>query len=192
MVRDRRTDHERTTDARARRSAAARLQPAPGGFADLPIRTLGADDLQTLIDYERSHAKRVQVMAVMENRPTSLGRAQPPAGPGRGHTRVGTGRGSPGRRPRRLRRPCRSTCRPTATRATRASPADPRRLAKWWRSGADRHHFVALDGLADQLKAAIMSMTAGPSSTMNRVGRMQRISGKITFTGICIAFSSAR
>ena len=27
------------------------------------IRTLGAEDLQTLISYERSHAKRVQVMA---------------------------------------------------------------------------------------------------------------------------------
>ena len=36
------------------------------------IRTLGAEDLQTLIDYERSHAKRVQVMAAMENRLTSL------------------------------------------------------------------------------------------------------------------------
>jgi hypothetical protein len=36
------------------------------------IRTLGQDDLQTLITYERSHAKRVQVMAVMENRLTSL------------------------------------------------------------------------------------------------------------------------
>ena len=36
------------------------------------IRSLGADDLQTLITYERSHAKRVQIMAVMENRLTSL------------------------------------------------------------------------------------------------------------------------
>ena len=42
------------------------------------------------------------------------------------------------------------------------------------------------------LNVATMSMTAGPSSTMNSVGRMQRISGKITLTGICIAFSSAR
>ena len=41
------------------------------------IRTLGADDLQTLITYERKHARRVQVMAVMENRLTSLKAAQP-------------------------------------------------------------------------------------------------------------------
>ena len=44
------------------------------------IRTLGADDLQTLIDYERSHAKRVQVMAVMENRLTSLKAGARPSG----------------------------------------------------------------------------------------------------------------
>jgi hypothetical protein len=47
-------------------------------------------------------------------------------------------------------------------------------------------------GGGQRLKIDTMSMTAGPSSTMNRVGRMQRISGKITLTGICIAFSSAR
>jgi hypothetical protein len=44
------------------------------------IRTLGAEDLQTLIDYERSHAKRVQVMAAMENRLTSLKAGAKPSG----------------------------------------------------------------------------------------------------------------
>ena len=44
------------------------------------IRTLGADDLQTLITYEKAHAKRVQVMAVMENRLTSLKAGAQPSG----------------------------------------------------------------------------------------------------------------
>ena len=44
------------------------------------IRTLGADDLQTLITYEKSHAKRVQVMAVMQNRLTSLKAGAQPSG----------------------------------------------------------------------------------------------------------------
>ena len=44
------------------------------------IRTLGAEDLQTLITYERSHAKRVQVMAVMQNRLTSLKAGAQPSG----------------------------------------------------------------------------------------------------------------
>ena len=42
------------------------------------------------------------------------------------------------------------------------------------------------------LKAFIMSSTAGPSSTMNSAGRIHSINGKITLTGIFIAFSSAR
>ena len=83
------------------------------------IRTLGADDLQTLIDYERSHAKRVQVMAVMENRLTSLKAGAQPSGgdPPRPHPSRHRPR-TPGRRPPRRRPDRRSTRRPTATRAT--------------------------------------------------------------------------
>ena len=44
------------------------------------IRALGADDLQTLITYEKAHAKRVQVMAVMQNRLTSLKAGAQPSG----------------------------------------------------------------------------------------------------------------
>ena len=44
------------------------------------IRTLGQDDLQTLITYERSHANRVQVVAAMENRLTSLREGAQPSG----------------------------------------------------------------------------------------------------------------
>ena len=44
------------------------------------IRSLGAEDLQTLITYEKSHANRVQVMAVMQNRLTSLKAGAQPSG----------------------------------------------------------------------------------------------------------------
>ena len=44
------------------------------------IRTLGADDLQTLLTYERSHANRVQVVVAMENRMTSLKAGAQPSG----------------------------------------------------------------------------------------------------------------
>ena len=44
------------------------------------IRTLGHDDLQTLITYERSHANRVQVVAAMENRMSSLKSGAQPSG----------------------------------------------------------------------------------------------------------------
>jgi hypothetical protein len=44
------------------------------------IRTLGQDDLQTLITYERSHANRVQVVAAMENRMSSLKSGAQPSG----------------------------------------------------------------------------------------------------------------
>ena len=44
------------------------------------IRTLGQDDLQTLITYERSHANRLQVVAAMENRLTSLKAGAQPSG----------------------------------------------------------------------------------------------------------------
>ena len=89
-----RTDHERTTDARARRSAAADYNQLQVGSLTSWIRTLGADDLQTLIDYERSHAKRVQVMAVMENRLTSLKAGAQPSG---GDPAAATPESAPGR-----------------------------------------------------------------------------------------------
>ena len=91
------------------------------------IRTLGADDLQTLISYERSHAKRVQVMAVMENRLTSLkAGANPPAGTRPRDARVGTGRG---RRIEGLRGDVRPAGQPAVprrpdSRASRGSRAD--------------------------------------------------------------------
>ena len=44
------------------------------------IRSLGADDLQTLISYERAHAKRFQVMQIMENRLSSLKSGAQPSG----------------------------------------------------------------------------------------------------------------
>ena len=44
------------------------------------IRTLGHDDLQTLITYERSHANRVQVVAAMETRLSSLEAGAQPSG----------------------------------------------------------------------------------------------------------------
>ena len=45
---------------------------------------------------------------------------------------------------------------------------------------------------ATHLKAATIPIKAGPNKTMKSVGRMHSMSGKMTFTGICIAFSSAR
>jgi hypothetical protein len=44
------------------------------------IRTLGQDDLQTLITYERSHANRIQVVAAMENRMSALKAGAQPSG----------------------------------------------------------------------------------------------------------------
>jgi hypothetical protein len=44
------------------------------------IRTLGQGDLQTLLSYERSHANRIQVVAAMENRMTSLKAGAQPSG----------------------------------------------------------------------------------------------------------------
>ena len=44
------------------------------------IRSLDADDLQTLITYERAHAKRFQVVQIMENRLASLKAGAQPSG----------------------------------------------------------------------------------------------------------------
>ena len=52
-----------------------------------------------------------------------------------------------------------------------------------WRSRPQRAHL---------LKLSMMLSTAGPMTAMNRVGRMQKISGMVIFTGTCWAFSSAR
>ncbi|MGX5656910.1 hypothetical protein ACWKWC_19210 [Geodermatophilus nigrescens] len=44
------------------------------------IRTLDATGLQTLLDYERSHARRLQVVTAMENRLASLHEGAHPSG----------------------------------------------------------------------------------------------------------------
>jgi hypothetical protein len=44
------------------------------------IRSLGAEELQTLIGYERSHANRFQVVTIMENRLSSLKSGAEPSG----------------------------------------------------------------------------------------------------------------
>jgi hypothetical protein len=44
------------------------------------IRTLDATGLQTLLDYERAHADRLQVTVAMENRLTALREGAQPSG----------------------------------------------------------------------------------------------------------------
>jgi hypothetical protein len=44
------------------------------------IRMLDAPGLQTLLEYERAHANRLQVVTIMENRLTSLGEGAQPSG----------------------------------------------------------------------------------------------------------------
>lgn len=44
------------------------------------IRTLDAPGLETLLEYERAHADRVQVVAIMENRLQSLREGAQPSG----------------------------------------------------------------------------------------------------------------
>ena len=44
------------------------------------IRTLDAQGLETLLAYERAHADRVQVVAIMENRLQSLREGAQPSG----------------------------------------------------------------------------------------------------------------
>jgi len=44
------------------------------------IRSLGAEDLQTLIGYERSHGNRFQVVTIMENRLSALKAGAQPSG----------------------------------------------------------------------------------------------------------------
>ena len=44
------------------------------------IRTLDAAGLQTLLEYERAHADRLQVVTIMENRLTALREGAQPSG----------------------------------------------------------------------------------------------------------------
>ncbi|MGY1913951.1 hypothetical protein [Blastococcus sp. SYSU DS0973] len=44
------------------------------------IRTLDAQGLETLLEYERAHADRVQVVTIMENRLASLREGAQPSG----------------------------------------------------------------------------------------------------------------
>ncbi len=52
----------------------------PVGSLTSRIRTLGAEDLTTLLDYERAHANRVQVVTVMESRLSGLKNGAQPSG----------------------------------------------------------------------------------------------------------------
>jgi hypothetical protein len=52
----------------------------PVGSLASRIRTLDAGDLQTLLDYERGHANRVQVVTVMERRLAALKEGAQPSG----------------------------------------------------------------------------------------------------------------
>ena len=52
----------------------------PVGSLTSRIRALGADDLTTLLDYERGHANRIQVVAAMENRLSGLKSGAQPSG----------------------------------------------------------------------------------------------------------------
>ena len=44
------------------------------------IRTLGADDLKTLLAYEQSHANRIQVVSAMQHRLDGLAAGAQPSG----------------------------------------------------------------------------------------------------------------
>jgi hypothetical protein len=52
----------------------------PVGSLTSRIRTLDAEDLTTLLDYERAHANRFQVVTVMESRLSSLKNGAQPSG----------------------------------------------------------------------------------------------------------------
>ncbi len=52
----------------------------PVGSLISRIRTLDAAGLQTLLDYEREHANRIQVVSAMQNRLTSLENGAQPSG----------------------------------------------------------------------------------------------------------------
>ena len=52
----------------------------PVGSLVSRIRTLGTDDLRTMLDYERSHANRMQVVSAMEHRLSGLADGAQPSG----------------------------------------------------------------------------------------------------------------
>lgn len=52
----------------------------PVGGLTSRIRTLDAQGLQTLLDYERGHANRIQVVQIMEHRLSSLKAGAQPSG----------------------------------------------------------------------------------------------------------------
>jgi hypothetical protein len=52
----------------------------PVGSLTSRIRALGADDLTTLLEYERGHANRIQVVSAMENRLSGLKSGAQPSG----------------------------------------------------------------------------------------------------------------
>jgi hypothetical protein len=52
----------------------------PVGGLTSRIRTLDAEGLQTLLDYEQKHANRIQVVQIMKNRLTSLKEGAQPSG----------------------------------------------------------------------------------------------------------------
>ncbi len=61
----------------------------PVGSLTTRIRTLGSDDLKTLLAYEQSHANRIQVVSAMQHRLSGLAEgAQPSGGDPRGRARA--------------------------------------------------------------------------------------------------------
>ena len=58
----------------------------PVGSLTSRIRTLDAEDLTTLLDYERAHGNRFQVVTVMESRLSSLKSGAQPSGGNPGAT----------------------------------------------------------------------------------------------------------
>ena len=52
----------------------------PVGSLTSRIRTLDADGLQTLLTYEKAHAKRIQVISAMNHRLTDLRAGSQPSG----------------------------------------------------------------------------------------------------------------
>jgi hypothetical protein len=52
----------------------------PVGSLTSRIRTLGSEDLQTLLTYEQSHANRIQVVSAMQHRLSGLADGAQPSG----------------------------------------------------------------------------------------------------------------
>ena len=77
---------------------------------------MDADDLTTLLDYEKAHANRFQVVTVMKSRLASLKNGAQPSG---GAPSAATARGAPparGLRLEGLRGDVRPACEPAAPR----------------------------------------------------------------------------